>query len=99
MDDNDTMIAEEPMAATLSESVSRSGLLGQVMNLSRPDKMALIAYLKKDVENEPPFKTDESGRIVLTKEMRKSVFQAEHAYEDGRCMNEEAFQNRFAKWL
>ena len=49
MDDNDTMIAEEPMAATLSESVSRSGLLGQVMNLSRPDKMALIAYLKKDV--------------------------------------------------
>ncbi len=39
------------------------------------------------------------GRIVLTKEMRDAVQQAEHDFEEGRCIGEEAFQKRFAKWL
>lgn len=99
MDNQDLMTAAEPAVATLSESVSRSGLLGQVMSLSLPDKVALIAYLKKDIEKEEPFKTDEFGRIVLTKEMRDAVQQAEHDFEEGRCIGEEAFQKRFAKWL
>lgn len=39
------------------------------------------------------------GRIVLTKEMRDAVQQAEHDFEEGRCIGEEEFQKRFAKWL
>lgn len=99
MEDDNVMMATEPMAATLSESVSRSGLLGQVMSLSRHDKEALIAYLKKDVEIDEPFKTDESGRVLLTKERRDVICQAEIDFEEGRCLGEEAFQKRFAKWL
>ena len=99
MEDNDIMIAAEPALATLSESVSQSGLLGQVMSLSRPDKVALIAYLKKDIEKDEPFKTDDFGRIMLTQEMRNAVHQAHCDYEKGNCLNEEAFQKKFAKWL
>ena len=99
MEDKDVMIAAEPLAATLSESVSRSGLLGQVMKLSRPDKIALIAYLKSDIDKDEPFKMDEFGRIVLNKEMREAVRRAEHDFEEGKCLSEDAFQKRFAKWL
>ena len=99
MEDNDIVMAAEPVAATLSESVSRSGLLGQVMGLSRPDKLALVDYLMKDIEIDEPFKTDELGRIILTKEMRDAVSQTERDFQEGRCLGEEAFQKKFAKWL
>ena len=99
MEDYDMIVAAEPAAAVLSESVTRSGLLGQVMKLSRPDKVALIAYLQNDINEDQPFKTDEFGRIVLTKEMREAVKKAEKDFEDGRCLSEEEFQKRFAKWL
>ena len=99
MEHDSKIMASEPIVATLSESVSRSGLLGQVMSLSRPDKVALIAYLKKDIEKDDPFKTEDCGRIVLTNKMREAVLQAECDYEEGRCLSEEAFQKRFAKWL
>lgn len=39
MEDKDTKIVAEPVAATLSESVTRSGLLGQLMGLSHKDKV------------------------------------------------------------
>ena len=100
MEDSDIMIAAEPAGvAVLSESVTQSGLLGQVMSLSQTDKVALVAYLKNDLEKNRPFKTDESGRILLTKEMKDAVRIAECDLEAGRCLNEEAFQKRFAKWL
>ena len=99
MEDNDIMIAAEPAAALLSESVRKSGLLSQVMKLSQPDKVALIAYLSKDVAKEESFKADEFGRIKLTQEMRDAVVKAERDFEDGKCFSEADFKERFAKWL
>ena len=97
--ENDFMIAAEPAAALLSEDVRTSGLLGQVMKLSQPDKVALMAYLSKDMHTEETFKTDEFGRIKLTKEMREAVVKAERDFEDGKCLTEADFKERFAKWL
>lgn len=99
MEDKDKTMASEPAAASLSKSVCQSGLLGRVMSLSHDDKVALVAYLKSDIEKEEPFRMDEFGRIVLTKEMQKAAHQAERDLESGKCLNEEAFQKRFAKWL
>lgn len=99
MEDNETMIVKEPAMAALSESASKSGLLGLVKGLSHPDKVALMAYLKKEVGQEEAFKTDEFGRVVLTREMREAVHQAEKDLESGKCVNEDVFQKRFAKWL
>ena len=90
MEENDIMIAAEPAA---------SGLLSQVMKLSQPDKVALIAYLSKDVAKEESFKADEFGRIKLTPEMRDAVVKAERDYEDDKCFSEADFKERFAKWL
>ena len=99
MEDNETMIVQEPAVAALSENVSRSGLLGLVKGLSHPDKVALISYLKKDVGQEEPFRTDEFGRIILTKKMRDAVHLAERDLEEGRCYTESEFKTRFSKWL
>ena len=99
MEENDIMIAAEPAAALLSENVRKSGLLSQVMKLSQPDKVALIAYLSKDVAKEESFKTDGFGRIQLTQEMRDAVVKAERDFEDGKCFSEADFKERFAKWL
>ena len=65
MKDKESMTVSEPVAATLSESVRRSGLLSQVMSLSQPDKKALIRYLRKDVEKEDAFQTDEDLKKAL----------------------------------
>ena len=93
------MTAAEPVA-TMSESVSRSGLLGQVMRLGHDDKVALIRYLRQDTgQDEATTAFDEFGRVVLTKTMRESVHTAERAYDEGKCLSEEQFQQRFAKWL
>jgi hypothetical protein len=99
MEENDVMIASEPAAALLSEEARRSGILSQIMKLSRPDKVALIAYLRKDMETEELFKTDEFGRIKLTKDMRDAAMKAERDYENGKCLSEADFKERFAKWL
>ena len=58
------------------------------MKLSQPDKVALMAYLSKDMHTEETFKTDEFGRIKLTKEMREAVVKAERDFEDGKCLTE-----------
>ena len=47
----------------------------------------------------PPFQTDEFGRITLTAEMGEDIIRAEHDFEDGRCLTEADFKERFAKWL
>ena len=99
MEENDIMIAAEPAAVLLSENVRKSGLLSQVMKLSQPDKVALIAYLSKDVAKEDSFKADEFGRIKLTPEMRDAVVKAERDYEDDKCFSEADFKERFSKWL
>ena len=94
-----TDMAAEPAAVLLSEEVSRSGLLGQMMKLSKPDKVALIRYLNQDVASDNPFQTDEFGRIRLTREMREAVSRAERDLDEGSCLGEAAFNERFAKWL
>ena len=99
MKDKESMTVAEPVAATLSESVRSSGLLGQVMSLSQLDKKALIKYLRKDVEKEEPFQTDEFGRVSLTTEMKEDVAKAERDLEKGKCFSEADFKERFAKWL
>ena len=91
--------AEEPAALALSESIRRGDLLGQVMKLSPTDKVALIRYLKHDVGQDEPFRTDEFGRITLNLEMRAAIEKAGHDYEEGRCLTEDAFKQRFSKWL
>lgn len=97
--EDEPMIAAEPAAVALSDSVSRTGLLGQVMKLSRADKVALIKYLKLDIGLNDPFKTDEYGRIELTPQMREAAAIAERDYEEGKCLSENDFKQRFAKWL
>ena len=67
--------------------------------MSQPDKVALIAYLSKDLELGEPFKTDDLGRIKLTQEMRDAAIKAEHEFEEGKCFTEADFNERFAKWL
>ena len=99
MEDKDVTMASEPAAAVLTEEVRQSGLLSQVMKLSQSDKVALIKYLRLETGTEDPFKTDEFGRIALTKEMREAVAQAERDLEAGKCLSESSFKERFAKWL
>lgn len=94
-----SVMAAAPSAAMLSDSVRQTGLLGQVMSLSHTDKEALIRYLKTDVGQEELFKTDEFGRIALTPQMRAAATKAERDYEEGKCLNEDSFRQRFAKWL
>ena len=43
------------------------------------------------------FLTDKYGGIVLTKEMRDAVVKAERDFEEGRCLSEAEFKEKFAK--
>lgn len=99
MEENEKMTVSEPAAASLSESVSRSGLLGQLMGLSSSDKAALIRYLQEDINIEKNFVPDEFGRIILTNQMREAVYKAERDLEEGKCISESDFKERFSKWL
>jgi len=96
---DDAGMATEPALNVMSDSITKSGLLRQVMKLSRPDKMALIAYLQKDIDTEEPLKTDDQGQIVLSPEMKDAVSKAEQNLANGQCITEEAFRQRFSKWL
>lgn len=46
-----------------------------------------------------PYMTDEFGRIMLSQKMKEAVKKAEQDYEDGKCLSEVQFKQRFAKWL
>ena len=91
--------AAEPAVGVLSENFSKSGVLRQVMKLSRPDKVALVRCLEKNLEKEEPFLTDGLGRIILTKPMHEALIKAERSQENGDCLSEETFKQRFAEWL
>ena len=43
--------------------------------------------------------TDELGRVTLSSQMREAVAKAERDYEQGKCLSEEEFKQRFQKWL
>ena len=59
----------------------------------------LRTFFLTQIDREEPFRTDGEGRIVLTERMREAVYKAEQSLAEGRCLNEEMFQTRFAKWL
>lgn len=92
-------ILAESISPTFSDSVVKSGLLDQVMKLSRTDKAALIEYLEQDVNDARPFNVDSLGRIMLTKEMKSAVAAAESSLESGKCLSEDEFKQRFSRWL
>lgn len=50
------------------------------------------------IDREEPINTDGYGRIMLTDAMRKSLANAQESLVQGRCLTEEMFQTRFAKW-
>ena len=57
----------------------------------------IVADVKAIVQED--IKTDERGRIILTEEMKNSLHKAQQSLEEGRCLNQEMFRKRFAKWL
>lgn len=61
----------------------------------------LYAVVVDDVKAivQEEIKTDERGRIILTERMKNSLNKAQQSLEEGRCLNQEMFRERFAKWL
>lgn len=57
----------------------------------------IVDDVKAIVQEE--IKTDERGRIILTERMKNSLYKAQQSLEEGRCLNQEMFRKRFAKWL
>ena len=47
----------------------------------------LILRQDTDTDTDAPFKSDEFGRIILTKEMREAMLKAERDYENGNCFS------------
>lgn len=77
-------------------------------SLGRPSSCATREQAIKQVEMleaarsglvQEEIKTDERGRIILTEEMKNSLNKAQQSWEEGRCLNQEMFRERFAKWL
>ncbi|MBQ8152405.1 MAG: hypothetical protein IJ069_01820 [Prevotella sp.] len=50
-----------------------------------------------ETDNSPMTAADPAA--MLSETMRQAVHNAERDYEDGKCLSEEQFQQRFAKWL
>lgn len=63
------------------------------------NNVTMEEYLKEDTGTDNIFKTDEVGRIVLTKQMKDAVVKAEYDLEEGNCLSESDFKSRFSKWL
>ena len=57
------------------------------------------AQSKKETDGAVVFMTDEAGRILLTSEQKNAIAKAEQDLENGKCISEDAFKTRFAKWL
>ena len=72
-----------------SSRATREQALRQAKMLEAADG----SYVQEEI------KTDERGRIILTEEMKNSLNKAQQSLEDGRCLNQEMFRKRFAKWL
>ena len=77
-------------------------------SLGRPSSCATREQAIKQVEMleaahsslvHEEIKTDERGRIILTERMKNSLYKAQQSFEEGRCLNQEMFRKRFAKWL
>lgn len=59
----------------------------------------LRTFFLTQIDCEEPCRTDESGRIIMTKKMREAVYKAEKSLAEGRCLTEDMFQTRFTRWL
>lgn len=77
-------------------------------SLGRPSSSATREQALKQVEMldaahssivQEEIKTDERGKIILTEEMKNSLYKAQQSLEEGQCLNQEMFRKRYAKWL
>lgn len=91
------------IAQSMNESQEES-----LRSLGRPSSCATREQAIKQVEMleaahsdhvQEEIKTDERGRIILTERMKNSLNKAQQSLEEGRCLNQEMFRKRFAKWL
>jgi uncharacterized phage-associated protein len=55
----------------------------------------LRAFFLTQIDREEPV----DGRVVLTDAMRESLAKAQESLAQGRCLTEDMFRTRFAKWL
>ncbi|MBQ9284984.1 MAG: hypothetical protein IJ209_01685 [Bacteroidaceae bacterium] len=60
-------------------------------------KRQLTEYARELIAAERPQTIND--HIILTTEMLLSAQQAEKEYKDGQCMNQQAFNDRFDRWL
>ena len=84
--------SEEQLLSSMrrpSSQATREQALKQVSVL----EVARVCYVQEEI------KTDDCGRILLTEEMKNSLYKAQQSLEEGRCLNQKMFYRRFAKWL
>lgn len=100
MDERDFL---KRLSQSMNESQEQS-----LRSLGRPSSCATREQAIKQVEMleaarsglvQEEIKTDERDRIILTERMRNSLNKAQQSLEEGRCLNQEMFRKRFAKWL
>ena len=100
MDERDFL---KRLSQSMNESQEES-----LRSLGRPSSCATREQAIKQVEMleaahsdlvQEEIKTDERGRIILTERMKNSLHKAQQSLEEGRCLNQEMFRKRFAKWL
>ena len=100
MDERDFL---KRLSQSMNESQDES-----LRSLGRPSSCATREQAIKQVEMleaahsglvQEDIKTDERGRIILTERMKNSLYKAQQSLEEGRCLNQEMFRKRFAKWL
>lgn len=100
MDERDFL---KRLSQSMKESQEQS-----LRSLGRPSSCATREQAIKQVEMleaahsglvQEDIKTDERGRIILTERMKNSLLKAQQSLEEGRCLNQEMFRERFAKWL
>ena len=91
------------IAQSMNESQEES-----LRSLGRPSSCATREQAIKQVEMleaahsglvQVDIKTDERGRIILTEEMKNSLYKPQQSIEEGRCLKQEMIRKRFAKWL
>lgn len=100
MDERDFL---KRLSQSMNESQEES-----LRSLGRPSSCATREQAIKQVEMleaahsglvQEEVKIDERGRIILTERMKNSLHKAHQSFEEGRCLNQEMFRKRFAKWL
>ena len=59
----------------------------------------MVKQITKNFTKDSHVASFNGSKIILTQNMKEDVGQAERDLEEGRCLTEESFRERFAKWL